>query len=700
MARDAAEDMELLPQAACPHDEAVGLLTMHPQSTARSYYPEALLAGTGLQHIGSRAVLIEPEKWTRVHPIEAVSTTQIYVAAPRSTFMAWAEDLPTWKPDARGAKDLVRIEAFCAATARDRLREIRNCAEEPVLEAVLHITPNDDYVLAAFEEYCHDLEAHPELEHRVHAGGLCFMPVRAHREALEQLSQFAFLRILRDLPGMRPLPLTLMRAVPIDLTPAVTLPDADAIKPEVRAAVFDGGITNIEPLKRWVTLHEAGTKAALAECKAHGTWVTSGLLFGPISETDALATPFGTVDHFRVFDVETDQSDYELYDVLKRIQDTLQTWSYEFVNISVGPAAPIDDDHVHVWTAVLDELFANGDVLAAVAVGNDGELDAASGNNRVQAPSDGVNVLGVGAADSQGSVWRRAPYSSVGPGRLPGVVKPDVLAFGGSWGEPFLVLEPSTCATAMPQAGTSFASPAALRLAMGVRACFGDVLSPLTLKALLLHCAEPPDDSERFSCGWGRVPQSIDEMVICPDGTARIVYQGTLDPGRVLRAPIPLPADILPGLIKVRATFCYATVVDPQDPCNYTRSGLDIVFRPDENKMSEGGQVAASERFFKRHDYSTEDERRQFEQKWETSMHAERQLQAGRLHRPVFDVHYIARSGGGPAQDASPIPYALVVTISSRKVRDLYNRILQAYPTHLEALVPQIEIPITVRGAE
>ena len=64
------------------------------------------------------------------------------------------------------------------------------------------------------------------------------------------------------------------------------------------------------------------------------------------------------------------------------------------------------------------------------------------------------------------------------------------------------------------------------------------------------------------------------------------------------------------------------------------------------------------------------------------------------LKNPVFDVHYNARIGGRNAQAADKIPYALVITISSKNTAGLYNRILQRYPTILEPLKPVVEIPI------
>jgi len=78
----------------------------------------------------------------------------------------------------------------------------------------------------------------------------------------------------------------------------------------------------------------------------------------------------------------------------------------------------------------------------------------------------------------------------------------------------------------------------------------------------------------------------------------------------------------------------------------------------------------------------------------ETTLHKSRAMRGSGLRNPVFDVHYNARIGGRDAKYAEKIPYALVITVDSQKTRDLYNKILQRYPTILEPLKPVVEIPI------
>ncbi|MCE1243651.1 S8 family serine peptidase [Oryzomicrobium sp.] len=174
-----------------------------------------------------------------------------------------------------------------------------------------------------------------------------------------------------------------------------------------------------------------------------------------------------------------------------------------------------------------------------VAAGNNGERDKDLGFDRIQVPADSVNALTVGASDRTTSEWARANYSARGPGRSPGRRKPDVLAFGGSGSEYFHVAVSDVAPRIAPNLGTSFASPLALRSAAGVSAFLGDDVHPLTIKALLIHSCEARDGLHPHDIGWGLVPSDLTEIITCGEGVARIIYQGKLNPGKYLRAPVP-----------------------------------------------------------------------------------------------------------------------------------------------------------------
>lgn len=422
--------------------------------------------------------------------------------------------------------------------------------------------------------------------------------------------------------------------------------------------------------------------------------VTSAFLFGPIQPNGVADRPYAYADHLRVLDDSSGSDDpLILYRTLGFIEEVLLSRQYEFINLSLGPDWPIEDTDVHAWTSVIDDLLSDGDTFMTVAVGNNGDMDHESGNARVQVPSDCVNAIAVGAASATEDWWERASYSAIGPGRSPGVVKPDLMAFGGSPGKYFHVLAPNPRPELQPQLGTSFASPYLLRAAVGVRAILGDELPPLAIKALLVHAADGKDFSVRH-VGWGKVPEDLMQVITCPSGVARVVYRGELKPGKYLRARLPIPDSGLNGMVTLKATFCYSCPVDPQDASSYTRAGLDIVFRPNEKKVKSGSSTAGTKSFFTAKAYETEQERRSDHGKWETVLHGNTRMRGSSLDAPVFDIHYNAREFAGKPSRPSKIPYALVITIDAPKHLDLYNEVLRAYANILTPIQPQVSLPV------
>jgi len=435
----------------------------------------------------------------------------------------------------------------------------------------------------------------------------------------------------------------------------------------------------------------------------HGVGVTSAFLFGYIDPQKPIPQPYSYVDHYRVLDNMPGQNPYELYEVLDRINNVLKTNEYDFINLSLGPCLPIDDEEIHAWTAVLDEYLSNGTTLATIAVGNDGEGDPFINANRIQVPADCVNALGIGACDVPDNNWRRASYSSIGPGRSPGLIKPDLVDFGGSIQRPFLTLDSLDGLKLFPTGGTSFASPSVLRLGSGVRAHFGNALNTLAIRTLLVHCAER-SDIPKFEVGWGRVARTLEDIVICEDHVMRVVFQGRITASKYIRVPIPLPTGTLKGMIKIKATLCYATSVDPHHPGNYTRSGLEVKFRPnrDNRRKTKPGEPeplhASTKGFFSKTQKAvqTEEELRRDAWKWENCLHAENKYRGQGLNEPVFDIHYNARIEGHNDTRTQELQYALVITVEAPRIKDLYDQVFRRYATQLEQLQPIIDIPLTV----
>jgi hypothetical protein len=688
-----AETMARLPDAACPDGRSVGVMTLHPSYFAKSYFPSDLLRSSGLRAVGSRPLVVTPQKG------KTGASTAIFIAGKRQAFQAFAERIP--QLDSRNT-DILTIEDMRVPTPDERLR-LASDASEQTLEVILHAPIDWESVVQAFDVYLHLLGLKADVERRHYIRDLCFMPVHAKSTQLQALALFSFLRVARTMPQLREMrPAAELSA---NQSRIYALPNVAAMDPGIRVAIFDGGLSTESPLAAWAKAKETSNLGApVQQFVDHGTDVTSAALFGSLDVE--IARPYVNVDHFRVLDAKSHDANGEYYDVLDRIVEVLGTAHYDFVNLSLGPRIPIEDDEVHPWTAKLDEMLSSGKTLLVSAAGNDGERDRQSGLARIQPPADGVNLLSVGAATEQGDDWERASYSCIGPGRSPGVTKPDVMSFGGCEATPFWVAGRARGESARPICGTSFAAPNVLRLAAGLRAHFGAAINPLAIRALLVHHAER---GERPSAevGWGAIPDDLHALVECPAGAAHILYQGILEPRQFMRMNIPLPEEQIVGYVSIRATFCIATDIDPEDSSNYTRSGLVPTFRPNKDKFTpkldkRTGEMRTSTNpdsagFFKLSELATEQELRDDALEWETVLRREQRFRGSTLNDPMFDVHYNPREGGADANSPKPIPYALVVTVTAEKMPALYDRIATRYRTQLEALQPVIEIPIRAR---
>ncbi|WP_205625580.1 S8 family peptidase [Actinomadura atramentaria] len=699
MVRDVATDMQTLPALARPDNQSVGVVTMHPQALAKSYHPQTVLDRVGLRQVGSRPSSIRPEKWKRQNEPTTTATTDLFVAGKVESFEYWARLLA-----AGGGQlpaQIQRIEMVRSLSIDDRLRDIPTDLPQPeplVLEVVLHVSdsPREDFVLSGFENFVNTLGVLADFDRRIYAGGLCFIPVEILSDRVRQLAEFSFLRVARPISGLRDIS-PIERAVPQPSLPESPLPSEGPVDPDLRIAIFDGGLDKSTPLSRWARSFDGqGVGSTTPGLTAHGSAVTSAALFGTLDPGEPAPTPYASIDHYRVVDKKSEDDPYELYDVLKRIEAVLRERRYEFISLSIGPALPIENDEVHPWTALLDDLLSDGHTFASVAVGNNGK-NLPVEEARILVPSDSVNALSVGSADTVKDGWARADYSAIGPGRQPGRIKPDVLSFGGTQREPFIVYDAYDAPLIAAICGTSFATPAAVRIAAGLRAHFGGRLSSLALKSLLIHSAQR-SDHDPSEVGWGRIPTDLQDIVVCDGDTIRVLYQGELPPSQYLRAPVPLPDEQLTGIVEIKATFCYATPVDPQDPSSYTRSGLDVTFRPHALRFTnDRSPDPAPKPFFRRTKFDTEEMLRQDGQKWETTLHATKKLRGSSLHIPVFDIHHNARLAGGATQTAETMKYALVVTVRSVKTSDLYEKVATQYAGRLEALQPLVEVPIRIR---
>src|SRR5262249_34592382 len=275
------------------------------------------------------------------HPTSAPST-DLYIAGKRDSFAHWATEMtdhPTSIVD-----QVRRVEAIRAPQNDEKIRglpdEVSELGEELLLEVVLHAseTPEADYILSGFGEYVRSLGATPDFDRRLYAGGLCFLPVEAPLGVVRQLARFAFLRLARPMPKLRSVA-PIERALPEPSVQPSALPTEPPVDPDLRVAVFDGGLDPGSMLRPWANPHDTpGVGNVLPVLADHGHAVTSALLFGSLVPGSPAPRPYALVDHYRILDDKSEGDPYELFDALRRVEGALRNHRYEFINLSLGPA--------------------------------------------------------------------------------------------------------------------------------------------------------------------------------------------------------------------------------------------------------------------------------------------------------------------------------------------------------------------------
>lgn len=697
--------LRLAPAEALPDGEAVAALTLHPQFLSKSAYPSDLLREAGLRAIGSKPDTVKPEKVARKSSPEEEPTATLFVAGQVDAFQRLAARLegPLLSIPSAMREELTAVEDLRAVTPEDRIAGRGQSLGEGVLECVLHAGAGDRdaRVVRAFEKYALSLGVRVDLENEIFASGLCFLAVSGEEESIQKLAWFSFLRRIRPMPRMRPLlPTRISRST---AGKPIVLPGVDAIDPTLAAAVFDVALPPDHALGRWVTAHDHGVPPFTdPDDLLHGLCVSSAAAFGPLEGLNAGMPPV-SLHHHGVLGDDPDGKGYLA--ALQTIQHEVKKNDYKLFNLSFGPQGAIEDDVVDSFTAVIDELVGDGSRLAFIAVGNDGDLDDSLGLNRVQPPSDAVNAVGVGSSDSRRSDWKRSEYSCVGPGRLGSLVKPDVVAFGGSVDEPFGCVGPGPVPERYDTQGTSFASPSAMRTASAVMATMGSQLSVVALKALLVHgCRRGVHDVREV--GHGLVQADLESLLTSADNEVKVIFQGLLSPGKYVRHDIPLPPD-LEGKVEMEATLCYASRVDPNFPATYVQAGVETIFRPHSGRfgvmtLEDGTKrtstTVKSETLFNQGRVYGGSADRRDAHLWETVLKASRNKMAATLQNPSVELHYNRREAGQPVtgQNQPDIPYALVFTLRCKAVSDLYDRVRTRFGANLRVMAPRIDIPVRV----
>lgn len=179
------------------------------------------------------------------------------MAGDRREVIAFAHTLPGWRPSTTTKDDFRKIEEV-RSLDRSRLRPIDGEDKDPPLEVILHARYDEgnDYIIKGFDVFLRYLGIKVNLDARMYAGGLCFVPMRAPRPLLDKLMEFSFIRTVRRMPKLS-LNESVLRTTSVPGSFRVKLPESRVVNQDVSVAMFDGGVFRDADVMPWVRLHDA-----------------------------------------------------------------------------------------------------------------------------------------------------------------------------------------------------------------------------------------------------------------------------------------------------------------------------------------------------------------------------------------------------------------------------------------------------------
>nr|WP_246301154.1 S8 family peptidase [Microbacterium immunditiarum] len=491
------------------------------------------------------------------------------------------------------------------------------------------------------------------------------------------------------MPAIRPRPRFGLRSASRVLPPATARPIADV----TTVAVFDGGVHDpSHPGLFPSAAIDLTPEPAESDELDHGTGVTGATMYGLLAAGHQATQPPLPVESFRVMPPPFDPGDLDGYWVLDQIKDTLADDRHKLVNLSLGPALAVEDDmEPNRWTAELDQLAWERDVVFVVAAGNHGDQDRQTGLHRVEVPADMANAVSVGSCDipAPHRPWSRAPYSSMGPGRAGRRTQPLGVQFGGVDQRMFDVLRAD--GTFLEASGTSFSAPLVTHALADLTTRLPRVNSSV-LRAFAVHFAERHRAfiAKRDELGFGRLPLTFADAMECTPDLLHVLYVDQISRGDILGYQLPWPRTF-GGSAKMSVTLAYASPVEPTQPTEYTSASLELTLRPNRNMFrfsppkgsSEPARIADLTSVEARNlltsgwtsgqepvtktlsgSASLNEADLRDSGKWETLRHHRVSFAAGEVNDPRLEIRYVARRAG--ALDGSPteVPFALLVTIT------------------------------------
>jgi hypothetical protein len=694
-------------------DNVVVNLKMRIDSSSKSAHPNNLIKEANFRQIGTR-------KWTK----EIVNKKQkqemkfgknIFVLTNMESLENLKYNLDN---DLLGemAKDNVRsVEELYFDDHESILNSFNESWVIGRIEVVLHPYFNfEDEMLQKFKNIIISNDGDiTSLKVKKYENGPIFISMIANRSLVDKIKPFNPLR------SIHPLEFRSLRTGNACETKSENIMlSNNKFVPTATLGIFDGGVESSNSVtQRYVIEHNLTKENKEQEFINHGMMVTSAALFGDLKSLNSneLPTPTIRVESFRVLPLE-DKSDYlDLYEVIDRIEYIASKRpDIQVFNLSLGPVGPIDDDTITRFTYALDNLSKEGKRIFTISVGNDGMYGEELG--RIQAPSDSVNNIAVGAYEKSNGKIQKTEYSCIGDGREGAKVKPDVVEYGGSIEDPMQFISPIE-GEKLFDCGTSFSSPIVARKLLEILE-YSSIKYPLTAKAVLIHTTNHPKNKPDKYLGYGVVMDNYLDMLECTKNKVTIIFESTLHKKNRVKLPIPFIKDLkYDGKVLICWTLCVASDINSKDSDDYTNMCIEDTFYPNSHTYTfthpitnktkvlneiinlgemnsllglgwkKSGSPKSSSNA--RTKYSTEQERRS-NFKWDTVVkRVTPKMKYNLVDDPYIVLHALSRDKENVKDDK--ISYSVVITVEYIGCTDdVYNKTINKYSKLMQADITNI----------
>ncbi|SUY47662.1 Subtilase family [Clostridium putrefaciens] len=687
-------------------DEVIVNVKMDVDYSAKSYHPNAFIKHINAEDVGSKKWMKEITLKDKTKPNKIKLGKEIFLRMSKITLQTLEEQLRSGDDFSKGAIDNIRsIESIYFDNHSILISKFDADWTDGRVELVLHPFESStekakNQLMKLINQYGGETS---KVKFKTYASGITFVSAVLTRETLTHVLRFNPIRTAHPI-FLKQLPIIRSSGMGMPLPP----PPLNVQQSTIKVGVFDGGVNVNNPYFAGCVIENNPILTPKDNnFLDHGMGVVGAALYGDLSGyglKDNLATPIINVESFRVFPL-SDYNDIDLYEIIDIIEDVVpKRPDINVYNLSIGPYGAIDDDNITRFTYAIDELSKDGKTLFVVAVGNDGDLSDDQ-LCRIQAPSDAVNCLGIGAySQKSDGTFERAEYSSYGDGREGCKIKPDFLDFGGSTTNPFQLISGSANGRSF-SCGTSFSAPLVTAKAAEIigRCNFGN---PLLARVLLVHTAQHPEyKADRF-IGHGFANQKVEDILSCVDNSVTTIYQSKLRPTQAIKLPLPYIGNLnYSGKVVVEWTIALSTEIDAKNTEDYTLSCIEDTFYPSQNKYTMSKTINGKRKtkvvnLASDHDtieeliaddwrlgnnpnsysdfsnkYKTEQERKN-NFKWDTVIKRRAVMAYKNLKDPYLVLHAMDRYG----HDAEFVNYAVAVTMDYiDSTEDVYDLTLKTY---------------------